>query len=125
MDTVKFEVRLPSDKLVELKTKIQFFQSKRTATLHQLQSLIGSLNFACAVVPPGQTFRRRIIDLTRGLQKPCHHRNLNKEARADLQALAIFLKQFNGRDFFPSGIQHTSSSLHLFTDASNIGFGWS
>ena len=105
LDTVKFEVRLPSDKLVELKTKIQFFQSKRTAaTSHQLQSLIGSLNFACAVVPPGRTFRRRIIDLTRGLQKPSHHRNLNKEARADLHAWAIFVKQFNGRGFFPSGI---------------------
>ncbi|XP_078333005.1 uncharacterized protein LOC144625574 [Crassostrea virginica] len=123
LDTVKFEVRLPSDKLEELKSKIQSFQNKRTATLLQLQSLIGSLNFACAVVPPGRAFLRRIIDLTRGLQKPGHHRNLNKEARADLQAWAIFLKQFNGRGFFPSGVQHTSSSLHLFTDASNKGFG--
>lgn len=34
----------------------------------------------------GKTFLRRIIDLTIGLSKPYHHRRLNKESRADLQA---------------------------------------
>lgn len=36
-----------------------------TAKLLQLQSLIGTLNYACAIVPPGRTFLRRIINLTR------------------------------------------------------------
>lgn len=84
-----------------------------------MQSLIGTLNYACAVVPPGRTFLRRIINLTRGLQ----NRNLDREARADMKACAIFLDHFNGKGFFPSGIEHTSSSLHLFTDASNLGLG--
>lgn len=123
LDTLKFEIRLPTDKLERLKSEIKAFQNKRTATLRQLQSLIGTLNYACAVVPPGRTFLRRIINLTRGLQNPFHHRNLDKEARADLNAWAIFLDHFNGKGFFPSGIEHTSSSLHLFTDASNLGFG--
>lgn len=35
----------------------------------------------------------------------------------------MFLEHFNGKAFFPSGITHSSSSLHLFTDASNLGFG--
>lgn len=56
----------------------------------------------------GRTFLRRIIDLTIGLSKPYHHRRLNKESRADLQAWSIFLENFNGRALFHSGITHTS-----------------
>jgi lipid-A-disaccharide synthase-like uncharacterized protein len=52
-----------------------------------------------------------------GLQNPSHHRNLDREVRADLNAWAIFLEHF-----FTSGVKHTSSSMHLFTDASNLGF---
>ena len=55
-DTVCFEVRLPHDKLVQLKSEIKKFQDKKSATLRELQSLIGMLNFACNVVPPGRTF---------------------------------------------------------------------
>jgi hypothetical protein len=123
LDTVRFEVRLPEDKLISLRNRINHFKKKRTATLLELQSLIGLLNFACAVVPPGRAFLRRIIDLTMGLKKPFHHRNLNKEARADLQAWSLFLDHFNGRALFHSGVAHTSASLHLYTDASNAGFG--
>lgn len=119
LDTLKFEIRLPTDKLEHLKSEIKAIQNKRTATLRKLQSWIGTLNYACAVVPPGRTFLRRIVNLTRGLQ----NRSLDREARADMKAWAIFLDHFNGKGFFPSRIEHTSSSLHLFTDASNLGFG--
>jgi hypothetical protein len=122
-DTLNCEIRLPEDKLASLREILSRFMRKRTATLHELQSLIGLLNFACSVVPPGRTFLRRIIDLTRGIQKPHHHRNLNKESRADLKAWSMFINNFNGKAFFPSGRMHTSESLHLYTDASNVGYG--
>lgn len=114
IDTVKCEVRLPEDKLTSLKEVLSRFMCKRTATLQELQSLIGLLNFACAVVPRGRTFLRRIINLTRGIQKPHHHRNLDKESRADLKAWSIFIDKFNGRAFFPSGVEHTSHTPCIF-----------
>ena len=92
IDSIKFEIRLPEDKLLRLGKTLNVFKRKRTATLRELQSLIGLLNFACSVVPPGRTFLRRIIDLTKGIQKPYHHRRLNAEARADLQAWSIFIE---------------------------------
>lgn len=73
--------------------------------------------------PPGRTFIGRIINLTRGLQSPFHHKNLDKKARADLKARAFFRDHLTGKGFFMTGIEHTSFSLHLFTDASNLGFG--
>lgn len=47
LDTLKFEVRLPADKLESMKSEIRKFQNKTTASLQELQSLIGLLNFAC------------------------------------------------------------------------------
>lgn len=69
-DTVCFQVRLPQDKLEQLKSEINKFQNKKSATHRELQSLIGMLNFACNVVPPGRTFLRRLINLTIGLKNP-------------------------------------------------------
>lgn len=110
-DTVKCEVRLPEDKLTSLKDILPRFMRKRTATLQELQSFIGLLNFSCAVVPP-PLFLRRIINLTREIQKLHHHRNLDKEYRADLKTWSIFIDKFNGRAFFPSGVENASHSLH-------------
>lgn len=81
------------------------------------------LNFACKVVPPGRTFLRRLIDLKVGLKKSYNHRWLNSEANANLNAWGLFLDHFNGKALFPSGITHSSASLHLFTDANDLGYG--
>ena len=107
IDSWTFEIRLPQDKLIHLRQALAKFKKKRTATLRELQSLIGLLNFACNVVPPGRPFLRRIIDLTRGIQKPHHHRNLDKNACSDLEAWSIFIEHFNGRAIFPSGLTNT------------------
>ena len=56
LDSDKLEVRLPEDKLVKLRCTLCMFKHRRKATLQELQSLIGLLNFACQVVPPGRTF---------------------------------------------------------------------
>lgn len=124
LDTVKFEIRLPQDKLVSLMEEVLKLKSQKLATLKQLQSLIGMLNFACKVVPPRRPFLRRLIDLTAGLKKTYYHRRLNSEAKGDLNAWGLFLDHFNGKALFPSGITHSSASLHVFTDASDLGYGF-
>ena len=66
---------------------------------------------------------RRLIALTIGLKKPHHKRRLNKDSRADLEAWHLFIDNFNGKAIILSDHWNTSSSLSLFTDSSNIGFG--
>lgn len=90
LDTLNFEIRLHQDKLTQLKLEIQKFKAKRSATLMELQSLIGMLNFACSVGPPGRTFLRRLTDLTICLKKPYHHHRPNLQAQADLHAWGCF-----------------------------------
>lgn len=84
-----------------MKTKIKAFQKNLTATLRQLQSLIGTINYVCAAVHPERTFVRCIINLTRGMLSPFHQRNLDKEDWADLKAWAILLDHLNGRGLTP------------------------
>ncbi|XP_062587810.1 uncharacterized protein LOC134249476 [Saccostrea cucullata] len=123
LDSILMEKRLPQDKLTKARHLIQIHKSKKSITLQELQSIIGLLNFACSVVIPGRPFLRRLIDLSIGLTKPFHHRRLNKEARADLNAWGLFLEHFNGKSLFLSEQWDNSDSLQLYTDASNIGFG--
>ena len=65
----KMEARLPEDKVERIRSALSTFQSQRSTTLQELQSLIGTLNFACKVIPPGRPFLQRIIHLTRGVKK--------------------------------------------------------
>ena len=123
IDTLAMEARLPSDKLEKLSNMLRKFLHKEKATLKEIQSLIGLLNFACFVVVPGRAFLRRIIDLTIGLKKPHHHRRLNLEAKDDIKVWLFFLDSFNGRCIILEDRWTTSASLSLYTDASNIGFG--
>ena len=95
LDTICCESRLPEDKLLKCKQLIVEFLRKKKATLRELQSLTGVLNFACSVVVPGRCFLRRLIDLTIGLKRPGHFVRVSKEVKADL---------FTWQQFF-SGIQ--------------------
>ncbi|KAL9986312.1 hypothetical protein ACROYT_G000446 [Oculina patagonica] len=56
LDTVRMEARLPADKVERIQASLVLFQTKRTCTLKELQSLIGTLNFACRVIPQGDPF---------------------------------------------------------------------
>jgi len=64
LDSVRMEARLTPDRVERIRTSLIGFKSRKSCTLRELQSLIGSLNFACRVVPPGRPFLQRMIELT-------------------------------------------------------------
>lgn len=47
---------LPQDKLIELKEKITVALNAKKISLKDMQSLLGSLNFACRVITLGRAF---------------------------------------------------------------------
>ena len=123
LDSVKMESRLPLDKVEKIKKLLNKFMGLQKVTLKQLQSLLGVLNFACRVIIPGRPFLRRLIDLTRGVDKPQHQLRLNHEAKADLAAWKLFIDTFNRSYMFSSMVWESSEQLHFYTDASKLGFG--
>ena len=84
LDSSRMEARLPEDKLNRTRELLKSFKRRRSARLVELQSLIGTLQFACRVVVPGWTFLQRVINLTRGVPSHFHHVRLNKEFFKDL-----------------------------------------
>ena len=124
LDSVRMEARLPDDKLARARYLLLSFKSRRSARLVELQSLIGTLQFACKVVVPGRAFLQRIINLTRGVPSRFHHVRLNREFSRDISMWKVFLDQWNGRSFFLDSAITPSPDLELFTDAAgSIGFG--
>ena len=76
------------------------------------------------MVAPGRAFLRRLIDLTKGIQKLHHYIRLSKGAKSDILIWLRFLEDFNGKSFFFNDIWETSHTLHLYTDAAgSTGFG--
>ena len=124
LDSNRMEARLPEDKLARIRQLLDSFTDRRSARLVDLQSLIGTLQFACKVVVPGRTFLQCIINLTRGVKNRFHHIRLNKEFSRDIQMWKVFLAQWNGRYFFLDSRVTSSPDLQLYADAaSTVGFG--
>ena len=51
---------IPEDKRLKALNQLQIFINRRKATVRELQSLAGLLNFLCKAVHPGRVFTRRI-----------------------------------------------------------------
>lgn len=124
LDSNRMEARLPEDKLARIRQLLDSLTDRRSARILDVQSLIGTLQFACRVVVPGRTFLQRIINLTRGVKNRFHHIRLNKEFSRDIQMWKVFIAQWNGRSFFLDSRVTSCPDLQLYTDAaSTIGFG--
>ena len=96
LDSNKMEARLPLDKLTRIKEALHEWSHKKSSTLKDLQSLIGTLQFACRVVVPGRAFLQRIISLTKGISNSRWHFKLNTEFRKDVSMWLGFLEHWNG-----------------------------
>lgn len=124
LDSVKQEIRLPRAKLEDLRTRLHALRTRSKATLREIQSMSGLLNFACRAVVPGRAFMRRLVDLTRNVKQPHHHIRLTKGAKDDLSMWISFLDSFNGTSMFLESHWVSNADIHLFTDASGtIGMG--
>ena len=61
LDSVLMEARLPPDKLYKCSALLSDFLHRKKATLREVLSLTGLLNFACSVIVPGRAFLRRLL----------------------------------------------------------------
>ena len=126
LDSEEMVVRIPLSKLEEIKLKINKFLTHKKCTLRQMQSLIGSLNFACRAILPGRPFCRRLINATCGLTQPHHYLRITGGMRKDLELWLQFFREFNGVSVFQDRLWIANEDIQLFTDSagsSNLGFG--
>ena len=55
IDTIHMQMRHPQDKLVSARSHVDTMYRRKKVSLREVQSLIGTLHFACKVVVPGVT----------------------------------------------------------------------
>jgi hypothetical protein len=134
LDTVAMEARLSASRLLELQQLIVDWQSRKHATVKEMQSLTGLLNFASACVLPGRVYSRRLINWTKrmlslrgtdglptvGRHTPCA---LTPAVKADLAWWAEFLPSWNGKSILYESEWSSAPLIELFTDACETGFG--
>ncbi len=118
IDSVSCTASLSEVKLAKLYAKLQGFNRKTRASKRQLQSLAGSLNWACQVIQGGRYFLRRILDSIQQLKLGSHKCKLSSEFRKDLQWWLCYLHTFNGVLYYR---QVGRAVVH--TDACNEGAG--
>lgn len=122
IDTIKMVIQLPADKMVKLKSLLEEFASAKQCSVKRLQSLVGHLSYACKVVRPGRAFRRRILDTLRMAKRYAWKTIfIGSEFRADLNWWRLFVDRWNGQHAIVNS--DPAESLHVSTDASNVGFG--
>lgn len=117
LDTIAMEVRLSQEKLARLVNTIRAWQARKFCTKHELESLIGQLQHASAVVRPGRSFLRRMIILAKSKSNPSHPLRLNTSFRADLAWWSLFLEQWNGISMM-SAVGNHLPAYTLTSDAS-------
>lgn len=124
LDSARVEARLPVDKLVRAKQALQQWLHRTSTTLKELQSVIGTLQFAFRMVAPDRHFLQRIISLTKGITNSCWDIKLNEEFCKVISTWLTFLTHWNGFSRFLGGDVLSSNDLQLFTDASGShGYG--
>lgn len=114
IDSVAMSLSLPEDKLQVLKSSLAWWVTRKSATKHQLQELLGHLNHAASVIRPGRIFLR---SLKEGLRLPSQSSRLDAQARADLAWWCSFAPSWNGISMLPPA----SLSITVTSDASG---GW-
>lgn len=97
IDSLAMSLRLPEDKLLQVREELAHFQNRKRASKKQLQSLAGKLNFCASVVYGGRVFSRRIIDTIIRLKGDNHKAKLVGGIKADILWWQSFMASFNGR----------------------------
>lgn len=114
----------PSDtKLRELCAQLDECSNRRKMTFWELQSLIGHLNFACKMIPPGWAFLQHLCDAMKAASCPHHRIKGSSGMRLDLEVWKRFLGKFNGVSFWREEAK-LEAELRLHSDVAGAsGFG--
>ena len=118
LDTEKFTVAVPQDKLNDIRQECTQWLSKRSCNKRQLQSLLGKLLYVTKCVRASRPFLNRMLDTLRAAHKQ-DTIIIDREFRRDLNWFTNFLPKFNGVAFF----SHTPIHTHVELDASLQGLG--
>ena len=121
MDSVRMLLSLTADRLSEIKSELQQWSGRSSATKKELQHLIGKLSFAATTVRSGRLFFSRIITFM--VKTPKHGiRTFDADVRKDINWWVRFIDDYNGVSIIPEPCWREPDSV-IATDACLKGIG--
>ena len=128
LDTLRMRARLPDERLAALQQLTLDWRSKSSATVKELQSLAGTLQFAASVVRPGRFFLRSIFAMAATMDRhpsATRHKQwaLTPAVRADVAWWGEFTPGWNGISLLYEKEWVDAERIEFFTDACKSGYG--
>ena len=121
-DTEHMTLFITDDRRAELMELINLWLAKDSATLRQIQSLLGKLNFVCNTVRAGRVFVSRVINELKSFPDDNSPKVLSEEFKKDLNWWRIFMNKFDGRTMI-TDLKFKAPDLIFESDACLTGCG--
>lgn len=123
-DTEKMTMEVTPERLEEISQLVISWLNKTSATLKEVQSLIGKLNFVACCVKPGRIFISRILNFLREFNKhkDAPYLDIPQELKKDLYWWSKFLRVYNGISILTLE-EWTEPDEYFASDACLVGCG--
>lgn len=97
-DSIAMQMRVPPEKLAEIKSEIESWSRRTTITRKNLQSLLGKLFWVSRVVRLARVFMGRLLQQLRDMAGIGDNKKvrLSDDSKKDLKWWARYLEHFNG-----------------------------
>lgn len=129
IDTQNMTMSLDTERISSIQQLLMEWTNKKTCSLRELQSLIGTLLWAANVVAHGRTFIQflRAAELKHNEINNINDKNaieLNDDCRSDIRWWQSFMTEWNGISLlWEEEWLADTDQLQPHTDACNIGYG--
>ena len=118
LDTLQGEIRLPQERLLGLRKKLEEWRGMKSCRKREFLLVVGHLNHACRAVRVGRLFMRRLLDLNTTVRSLDRRVHLNVAARVDLEWWGRFGIHWSGMAMMRSVVAAEEPQVELWTDAS-------
>ena len=109
-NTLTMTLQITEDRMIEIKELLNEWIHKKTASLKELQSLLGKLNFASSTVRAGRIFVSRLINSLKDYPEK-GRKKINKEMKKDIEWWAQFMEEFDGISIMPPANWNSPDSV--------------
>ena len=120
-NTVTMTMEVTPQRVADTLSEVELWCDKLEASIKEVQSLVGKLQFVCKCVRQGRVFVSRVLNFLRDLSaggSPV----IPEEVRRDLLWFKYFLQDYNGVSVIPM-MEKAPCDTFLASDACLSGFG--
>ena len=104
LNSVSQTLSIDAERLLSIKVTVSQWLRKNSASLHELQCLVGMLSFAATCVHEGRLFFSRILIVWKEAYQTKSNIIISSEMHKDLQWWDSFLEEYNGVSHIPNDI---------------------